>query len=174
MKGQPELTPQVATTIREYLALQKRERKLKWEKKRLQQQLAAHLDGHGSFVSWHTAVDDEDVVVRMEHRERGAWNEQLLKERLGNRYKAVLMPDTRKLRTHAEVVRTMLEPIIEDVGSPNRQAVRQAVQQGLVSRDEIEGTLESKIQVVTWVARDRSNWGKRDAEEPKWARAAST
>lgn len=172
MNGQPELTPQIATTIREYLELLKRERKIKGQKRQLSQKLAEHLEGHGSYVTWHTTVDDQDVVVKMMQREKGVWDEELLKQRLGERYKAVLMPDPAKIRLHAEVVRTLLDSIIEDVGSPNKQAVREALKEGSVSRDEIEGTLQSDVRTSAWVMRDRTAWEGKDVEQARWAGVA--
>lgn len=143
------LAPEVQDALRRYLAIQQEERRLREEKKALQQILIARLGGPES-QTWYPELDGERLRVRFLHSVVIRYDETLLRSRLGARYPMILAPDPYKVRRHLPELAGILEPVLDLVGSPHPDKVRQAVQQRLVTVQQFEGafTKENRDRVI--------------------------
>lgn len=150
----PEMTDGIAAALRRYLEIQDEEGRLRREKKTLAKRLATHLGGHGN-VSWKTTLGDKRVTVRMQTREKPTWDAELLRSRLGDRYRAVLRPDPALMRKHLEEIAPQLEPKLELIGAPTQESIRLAIKDGLVQRDEVNDALRFETNQTVSVARWR-------------------
>ena len=84
-------------------------------------------------------VDGEPVVLRVQERRKVKYDEERLRQRLGERYRRILAPDTRKIRKHAKELGPALEPHLELIGTPTPDLVQAAIAEGVVSADEFRG-----------------------------------
>jgi len=155
MAHAPQLTPEIERTLARYLQIQQEERQLQTEKARLREQLASHLGGAtGGRLAWHPTVEGEPVTVYYRTDMQVAYDEALLEERLGERYPSILAPDVRKLRCHLDRVEPLVQPILTLVGTPERERVRQAIEQGVVRKEDFRDAYEKRERVYISVRRE--------------------
>jgi hypothetical protein len=163
----PALNPEVERILTRYLQIQDEMRKLGDEKASLNQRLCTHLARFGGPY-WFPVVGGQALKVHVRHEERFLYNEDLLRERLGERYVQILKPDPAKVRRHLTEVDALLRPALEVVGSPNRERVRAAVESGVVPRDAFNGAFEKLSATSVAVGRlregDTAAPGRRGSE----------
>ena len=154
MAAQPELTTEIEDTLKRYLAIQAEERRLREEKRSLQEALMAHLAGlEGDY--WNPVLAGERLVVHYTRSVEIEYDEELLRKRLGDRYGRILKPDLKKLKAHLAEVESCLEPVLDAVGSPHPDRVRSAILSGLVSKEEFRGAFAKTEKRRLAVGRDR-------------------
>ncbi len=107
-------------------------------------------------------VDDETLFLVLEHRSEISYQEDTLRERLGEKYIGILDPDPRKLRRCPPEVRVALEPYLDRIGSPSRQRIRQAIETGALQASLFEGAYEKKRKTILYVKK-RAPLGAADA-----------
>lgn len=150
----PTLTPEIEEVLTRYLEIQEQQRALREEKTQLQDKLRAHLRGaQGSY--WRVSVADTDLRIRHVDDVDVTYDEEALKERLGERYEQILTPDWRKVRRHLDEVGHYLEPVLGRVGSPDREKVKAAVEDGLIAADEFAGAFRKEVVTHIAVMRER-------------------
>lgn len=147
----PALTAEIETALRRYLAIQQEEKRLKEEKSELQAQLAQHLAGYEA-AKWPVAVDGQRLVVRKNEVTSVAYDEAVLRERLGERYVEVLAPDSKRLREHLPAALECLRPILPAVGKPERERVKAAIEAGTVTPAEFAGAFTKETRTRISVA----------------------
>lgn len=143
-----------------YLAIQHEEVRLNEEKEALRKQLAAFMAAGGKSA-WTTDLAGRRITVRCRSATRIDYDEALLSERLGDRYRLLLKPDVRKIRANLDVVAPHLAPIIEIIGSPAPDQVKQALESGEVSRDDFSGAFTKRL--VEYVSVTGGSAGERTA-----------
>ena len=148
----PNLTPEIAVVLTRYLELQAEEKRLKDEKKRLQEILGGHLSRSG-LQNWYPKLEGRTVAINTSQRDSVQYDEGILRTRLGSRFPVILAPDKNKVAQYEPEVHRLLEPIIEVIGSVHRDKVRAAVDQGIVKREEFEGAFSRKKWMVISVRR---------------------
>lgn len=148
------LTPEIEKLLGRYLQIQDETRRLDEEKARLKDRLAGHLAG---FVEpfWFPVVAGQPLRVRVHHATDFTYNEELLRQRLGERYLQILKPDPAKIRRHLSEVEELLRPALDLVGSPQRDQVRLAVERGAVPKDAFAGAFEKVTRTTIAVMRQR-------------------
>jgi DNA repair exonuclease SbcCD ATPase subunit len=148
----PELTAEIAETLKEYTQIQQEELRLKERKQALQEKLKTHLRRDDTHV-WFPEVSGMRLKVSYRSVTQVEYNEENLRARLGNRYRTLLEPDLKKLRAELLNLGNELEPLLERIGSPSPERVKAAVEAGTVSTDEFRGaftkTVKEYISVVT-------------------------
>ena len=148
----PELTAEIAETLKEYTQIQQEESQLKERKRALQEKLKTHLRNKESNV-WYPEVDGLRLKVSYRSVTEVEYDEEKLRARLGNRYRILLEPDLKKLRAELPNLGNELEPLLERIGSPSPERVKAAVGGGTVSADEFKGafmkTVKEYISVAT-------------------------
>ncbi len=146
MSDTPNVPEQLAQILKQYSALQREERELRERKGELQKQLAAHMESLGASV-WMPSVEGRHYKVRYRKSVRVTYDESLLRERLGDRYPALLAPDLKKLRNHLDAVEPYLRDVLDLVGSPTPDKVKAAIQSGQVALDDFKDAF-SKSEAV--------------------------
>ncbi|MBA4388100.1 MAG: hypothetical protein C0404_08975 [Verrucomicrobia bacterium] len=153
------ITPptEMAGVLRRYQVLQAEEKKIKEEKALLQQRLAEHM-ATADLKSWYPDVDGKTLTVRRREIVEVDYNEPVLHERLGERYRHILAPDIRKIRKQLQLpeITAALAPVLDLVGAPSPDRVRAAIGQGLVTKEEFAGAFTKTTRTSVTVAAVRS------------------
>jgi hypothetical protein len=148
------LTPEIERLLGRYLQIQDETRRLDEEKGRLKGRLAGHLAGF-TEPFWFPVVAGQALKIRVHHDTDFTYNEELLRQRLGERYPQILKPDPTKVRRHLAEVEELLRPALDLVGSPHRDQVRLAVERGAVPKDAFAGAFEKVSRTAITVMRQR-------------------
>ena len=61
---------------------------------------------------------------------------------LGDRYREILEIDGTKIRKNRELVRPLLESILDQVGTPQASRVESAIRSGAITADEFRGAFK--------------------------------
>ena len=150
----PELTPELTDILRRYVQNQEAEQRLREEKKHLQDELKQALQ-HMSGRFWFPTVDGVALKVSHSRTEQVIYDDDVLHERLGERFASVAKADLRKVRSHMAQVEPCLAPILNVVGSVDRARVKEAVENGTVRAEEFRGAFRKELVVRLAVMRQR-------------------
>lgn len=153
MEG-PTVTPNVERLLVRYLQIQDEMRQLDEEKASLNRQLCEHMAGYRQ-PCWFPTVAGQTLKIRVRHEVQVLYDEDLLRQRLGERYVQILRADPTKVRRHLAAVEDLLRPALDRVGSPDRDRVRTAVESGIVPRDAFSGAYEKTAWTTVAVMRLR-------------------
>ena len=156
MDERTELEPEIAATLRRYLAIQAEEQRLHEEKTALQDTLARHM-ARMQRTQWYPDVDGQPLKVRATENTVVEYDEAVLRERLGDRYSAVLAPDIRKLKRALPEIAPLLSSALDRIGTPAPDRVRAAIDQGLVRKEEFAGAFRKTTRRSVAVARVRQD-----------------
>ena len=137
----PELTEQIQASLTRYIEIQRAEAKLKREKAELAERLNRHLQLSGA-KEWFTKVDRSQLKITARKWEKCEYDEELLKGRLGDRYKKILRPDGKKIWRRKEEVAVVLGDFLEEVGVPDPRIINNAIYEGLIDRAEVDGAVK--------------------------------
>jgi len=101
-----------------YTEIQMQEQALKEEKALLQDRIDAYMERTGQSL-WFLVVVGRRLKVRCQKTVVVEYDEETLRERLGDRYPAILAPDLRKIRQHLPELQPTLAPMLSMIGSPS-------------------------------------------------------
>lgn len=149
-----EMIPEIEQTLREYTQLQIEEQRLKERKQELQDKLKDHLRGEEKNI-WFPEIDGTRLKVSYRSLPHVEYDEETLRQRLGDRYFSLLEPDIRKLRTQLTTLDNELQPLLDRIGSPSADKVKAAVQAGTVSMTEFKGAFTKTMKEYISVAKFR-------------------
>ena len=138
------LSPEMVSLLNHYLDVQKREQQLREEKSALQNKLAAFMSQH-QLGLWFPEMEGQRLKVRYRETVRIEYDEPRLRERLGDRFKLILEPDIKKIRECLPDLMPLLNTVIEKVGAPSPNKVREAIEKGLIQKDEFSGTFKKNV-----------------------------
>ena len=154
MDNTDSIPPAIEQLLVRYLEIQESQRLLDEEKARLRDQLADYLhDFQAPF--WNPVVAGQPLKIRVKRDTDVVYREELLRQRLGERYVLILRPDPSKVRRHLAEITGCLQPVLDLIGSPHRDAVREAITNGTVRKEEFAGAFEKKDKVTLAVTRFR-------------------
>ena len=145
--GQRETVPdttmpeKTAQAIRRYMEIQREMARLEQEKEDLRNLIAKELDGQVP-ASWRPTLDAKPLVIMHGFRTTVKYDEDILRERLGDRYREILEIDGTKIRKNRELVRPLLKSILDHVGTPQASRVESAIRSGAVTADEFRGAFK--------------------------------
>lgn len=131
--------------LRRYLQIQAEEQRLKEEKAALQTSLAGYMDQNQTGI-WLPVVDGLKLKVLSRSSVVIEYDETILRERLGERYAAILAPDIRKIRQNLRQVEAVLTPILDIIGSPSPDKVKDSIEKGLTRKEEFVGAFDKTIK----------------------------
>lgn len=140
------ISEELLSVLSRYLAIQQEERRLQEEKDGLQKRLADYMEA-GGMGQWFPEVGGQRLLVRYRKTVRVEYDEEMLRARLGDRYRALLRPDIRKIKRNLEAVEPSLSGVLELVGSPAPEKVKEAVASGRVKVEEFAGAF-TKTDVI--------------------------
>lgn len=152
MNESMDVPEELRAVLKEYESLQEQERHIRERKGELQQRLAAHMESLRASV-WMPSVEGHLLKVRYRKSTRVDYNESVLSERLGDRYRSLLRPDIKKIRAHLDAVEPQLQAVLDLVGSPDPEKVKDAVASGVVSMDEFKGAFKKTETVHVSVSK---------------------
>jgi hypothetical protein len=138
--------------LNRYLDIQQEERRLQEEKDGLQKQLAAFMDA-GGLAQWYPEVGGLRLSVRYRNSVRIDYDEEVLRNRLGDRYGMLLRPDIKKIRRNLDAIEPSLSDVLDLVGSPVPEKVKEAIEAGRVRKEEFAGAFKREEVVSIAVSR---------------------
>lgn len=147
-----EMTPEVENLLLRYLEIQRTAHELEDEKSALQEKLAGHLSAHHDGF-WFPAVREIPLKVRFFRETEVEYDENLLQSRLGEKYRQILKPDIRKIRSRLAEIEEVLAPVIDKIGSPDRGKVREAITSGAIRAEEFAGAFRKRTRTRLSVSR---------------------
>jgi hypothetical protein len=164
--SEPELDGAMQDVLGRYLEIQHEEQELREEKATLQERIAAHMEQTGQ-TQWFPELEGEKLKVRCTRSTVFEYDEPTLRQRLGERYGAILGPDVRKIRANLGQVTPLLQPLLPLIGSPAPERVREAVEKGVVRAEEFAGAFRKTTRRLVAVSRVRPEPGQPagDADE---------
>jgi hypothetical protein len=147
-----EVTAEVENALLRYLEIQKMTKDLEEEKSRLQEEISAHLsDRKDGF--WYPEVRGIPLKVRYFRETEVEYDESALRSRLGERYRQILKPDLRKIRANLKDLEKMIEPLIDKIGSPDRDMVKKAIESGSMHPEDFAGAFRKQTRTRLAVMR---------------------
>ena len=100
-------------------------------------------------------LDDCSVNLKLTRRVRVQYDEQVLQQRLGDRYRSILAPDMKRMRKHMGEIEHLLEPAMDLIGAPSRDRVELCVQAGTMSVSDFVGAFDKQTTTTLYVRRAR-------------------
>ena len=125
-------------TLRRYVAIQRQAKQLEEEKQALRDRLVLHMSQQRR-TWWKTQMDGTDINVKCTPITEVTYNELLLRERLGDRYVEILDVDLKKMKDHLPEAQPLLAPLLNLVGTPSREKVRDAIERGRIEPRLFDG-----------------------------------
>ena len=154
VEGQEPDETSMDAVLKRYLEIQKQEQSLKEEKAELQTALGVYMTKI-QREQWYPDLDGQKLNVRCRESTSIEYNEELLQQRLADRYSSLLEPDIRKIRKSLKDVSPLLQPMIDRIGSPSAGKVRSAIEAGVVQKEEFAGAFEKTTKRNVSVMRMR-------------------
>jgi hypothetical protein len=151
-------TPEIETALKRYVEIQATEKELKEEKQALQKAIADYMI-RAQVDQWYPSISGEALKISRSTRVKVEYDEGLLKERLGQRFVKLLVPDAKKMAQYKAEVHELLEPMMDSIGRIDREQVRSAVEQGVIRKEEFAGAFKKTERPSVTVSRDRRNEG---------------
>ena len=151
MDGRSTGSKEIESLLKRYIEIQQEEQRLKEEKASLQDALAEYMDRNQQSL-WFPVVDNRKLKVRYRTTTSIKYKEDHLRERLGERYSAILTPDIRKIRRKMTAIEEALVPFLRIIGSPSPDRVRESIEKGLVRKEEFESAFEKTTRQYVSVA----------------------
>ena len=130
--------------IRRYQQIQQEIARLEEERERLRDLLVKELEGKVP-AKWHFTIDEKPLLVVHEFKTSVRYDEKLLRERLGARYAEILEIDGVKIRKNRELVRPLLAPVLDKVGTPSATRVKAAVKSGSLAAEDFRGAFKKTV-----------------------------
>jgi hypothetical protein len=130
--------------IRRYMEIQREIAVLEQEKERLRDSLVHELEGKVP-PRWHSVIDGKSLWVLHGHKTTVRYDEPLLKERLGERYAEILEIDGMKVRKNRELVRPLIAPVLDRIGTPAAARVETAIRSGSLTIDAFKGAFSKTV-----------------------------
>jgi hypothetical protein len=142
----------VQEALKRYVEIQEEAAKLETEKKKWRDVLVAHMQQTGQSM-WTPTLDNKQLTVRYYPKTTVKYDEVLLQQRLGDKYSQILEPDLAKIKAHLAEVTPLLQPLLNQVGTPSREKVKSAVESGAVERNAFDGAFTKVDSSVFSVGR---------------------
>ena len=135
---------ETADAIRRYMRLQLDIFLLAQEKERLRDFLVRELGTNVPGI-WHPTLDGKPLTIVHTYRTTVRYDEEMLRGRLGEKYREILEPDGNKIRRNHDLVRPLLAEVLETVGSVNAARVEMAIRNGVVSAESFQGAFQKNV-----------------------------
>lgn len=99
---------------------------------------------------------DHTTSLRLTRRTTVKYDEELLRDRLGDRYRSILEPEMKRVRKHLPEIEHLLEPALDLVGAPSRERVERCILDGTVAAADFAGAFDKNTTDVLYVRRSVS------------------
>ena len=155
MDKAPGVPSEIEGALKRYLEIQHEEQRLKQEKTDLQEEIGGYMAGLDKKY-WYPVIEGQTLKVRYRETSVIEYNEAVLRDRLGERYSAILAPDLRKIRLHLSEIDSLFTPVLSLVGTPEPEKVRWAIETGIVNKGEFTGAFKKTVKRYVAVSKARS------------------
>lgn len=142
--------------IRRYMEIQLEIALLEQERERLRNTLVHELEGKVP-PRWHSVIDGKPMLIVHERKTTVRYDEPLLKERLGERYTEILEIDATKVRKNRELVRPLIAPVLDRVGTPAAARVEAAIRSGSLTIDSFKGAFSKTVTPYISIRADNTH-----------------
>ena len=139
--GAKQPSADTVALIRRYMQIQQEIAALEQERERLREALVNGLDGKVP-PRWHSEIDGSPILVVHRRQTTIRYNERLLRDRLGDKYAEILEIDGKKIRKNRELIRPLLAPVIDQVGTPAAARVEAAIRSGALPIEAFKGAFK--------------------------------
>ena len=146
--------PTLPDLIAELDALEEQLEQLGERKAELRTAIADTMAASG-LDNYQTAIGDRPIRVRITRQTKVDYDEDLLRERLGDRYTLLLEPDPTRIRKNMDVVEPLRDPVLDVVGAPSRERVEQLVRDGTIQAGEFSGAFSKEVRTTLYVRRKK-------------------
>lgn len=140
---------ELADLLRQYRELTGEMARLEAEKVRLREAIKTRVQQQGRPAS--IVMGDARIGARVKTSTTVTYDEEGLRRRLGERFRAILAPNVTKMRDHMEEVRPLVEPILDKIGSVSRERVQQAIESGCLKSEDFAGMFKKERKEVLYV-----------------------
>jgi hypothetical protein len=158
------LPTEIQSALKRYLEIQHEEQRLRQEKTDLQEEIGGYMAGLNKKY-WYPVIDGQTLKVRYRETSVIEYNEAVLRDRLSERYPAILAPDLRKIRLHLSEIESLFTPVLSLVGSPEPERVRAAIEKGIVNKGEFAGAFKKTLKRYVTVGKSRAGDLPETADE---------
>ena len=135
---------ETANAIRRYMRIQREMAQLEREKEQIRNSLVMEL-GDKVPTIWRLILDGKPLVIVHSHRTTVRYDEETLRDRLGDRYPEILELDGTKIRKNRDLVRPYLAAVLDQVGTPSAARVESAIRSGAVSPDVFRDAYQKTV-----------------------------
>lgn len=139
------LTPDIETLLKQYLLCCSKLEQMGKDRASIERALAEQL-GDRSRGSWELTADGKKVRVNVQKQTAIEYDEEMLRKRLDDRYEAILKPDLEKIAPVLDQIEACFDHILNLIGTPSPDKVREAIEEGLVAREEFDGAFRKTVQ----------------------------
>jgi hypothetical protein len=152
--SETNVSPAIAQELIRYLEIQEQVRQLEEEKAAIKLRLEKSLESYAEPF-WYPTVNNQPLKIRVKHDTEITYNEEMLRQRLGPQYPLILKVDPVKIRRQLAVIEPFLAPVLDQVGSPNREQIRAAIENGSIAKETFAGAFEKTSRTTIAVMRLR-------------------
>jgi hypothetical protein len=131
-------------SVARLMELKELEAQIAQEQAEVRAELAAFLESR-AVKGWSGQIMGRPVRVTRQERTQITYDEDLLRQRLGERYRLVIGLDRKRLAQREEEVLRWLGDHAPEVCTVDREKVRAALEKGECSSDEFRGAFERKV-----------------------------
>lgn len=131
-------------TVARLMELKELEAQIVQEQAEVRAELSEFLESRAQ-KGWSGQIMGRPVRVTRQERTQITYNEELLRQRLGDRYRMIIGLDKKRLTEREDEVLRWLGDHAVEVGRVDRDKVKAALEQGACSSDEFRGTFERKV-----------------------------
>ncbi len=135
--------------LTEYCGIVRQLQDLEDKKNELRQEIRELVHQQGNPVS--LLVGNTRVNARVVTTVKIDYDEAGLSERLGARYRSILVPDVKKVRHHLAELRPVLEPYLETIGSVSPERVAEQIESGVMAKEEFTGLFTKEHKSTLYV-----------------------
>ena len=123
----------------------------------VRQQIVNYMNQNGTERE-SAILGDSVFFVKKRTVSKVNYSEGILRQRLGDRYKAILDIDPKKLKGNSDQVINLIGDTILQVGSVSKEKVKAAINAGVVSVSDFDGAFEKTVKdYLTVVKKDASD-----------------
>lgn len=130
------------------------------ERRKIREEIGNLILEHGRRV-YLLKTDKILYVLKYKKLEKINYHENLLKDRLQDRFKTILVPDPNKLRKNMDKAIKLLDPILEEIGKVSKERVKEQVKLGHIQLDEFKGAFTKEVKNVLYVSQGKKELASR-------------
>jgi hypothetical protein len=143
--------PEFDAAVARYLEIQAARDALENERRELADRLGEHLASLGAS-RFERVLGSRLVAITRRETVRVRYDEELLRARLGERYGRILAFDPKKAKTCSDRLREWLGDRFAEVGTPDREKVRDLIESGEATAREFSGAFHREVRSLVTVS----------------------